>query len=124
MLSHSPRIIDRERWPGAQLLDWYSAHENPTYLITINVDVTAAFERHKPRGTLSSFLTYGITAALNSIEQYRLRLEGDALVAWQTVHPYFTVATDGDLFNFCFVRMQPTFEAFYEEFSRKVAQVR
>ena len=63
----------------------------------------------------SGTIVYLISRVANEIPEFRWRIRGDQVVEHATVHPSFTVNTEGtDVFSFCYVDYVAEYSAFIE----------
>lgn len=83
--------IDYESWPRRELFEFFSAMSQPFYSVTFRVDVTKLYDYVKPRGLSFYYaLIYLCTKAINSVEAFRIAIEGGAPVLLEQRAPSFT----------------------------------
>ena len=102
------RRIDPTTWPRATTYALYRAMGAPHLGITADVEVTRLVERcAKENRSLFAATMHILVGAANHIPQLRQRIHTedgeDVVVEHDTVHPAFTVAVEGGLFNFATV---------------------
>lgn len=70
--------IDYENWPRKEIFEHFSGCSNPFYSVTFRQDVTALADYCKANG-LSFYLslTYLVTKALNTVENFRYTIDND-----------------------------------------------
>lgn len=109
------REIEIENWKRRTTFEFFRDFENPFFSLTAPIDVTNLYhfcKTHKLSFSLSS-LFYSIQTA-NEIPEFRLRLIGEKLVEFDTIHVTQTILNDDETFSFCFVELQDDVFAFNE----------
>lgn len=83
--------IDYENWPRRELFEFFSAMSQPFYSVTFRVDVTRLYDYVKLLGLSFYYaLIYLCTAAINSVEAFRVSIEGGKPVLLEARAPSFT----------------------------------
>ncbi|MGD9886938.1 MAG: CatA-like O-acetyltransferase [Bacilli bacterium] len=102
------RIIDIDTWAGKKHYEWFSKYQAPYYGATTTIDLTAFFSYIKEKA-LPFFPTfmYLVVKALNTIPEFRLRIQNNQVIEYDVIHPAFTVMTDAGIYDNCDVEMQP-----------------
>ena len=69
------KTIDYKNWDRREIYEFYSSKRLPHYVVAANIDVTKLLE-YKRRNGISFYLSliYLATEALNSIENFHLRI--------------------------------------------------
>ena len=117
------QYIDRENWPRREIFDFMSGIQDPFYAVTFTQDVTKLYDYAKAHG-LSFYhaLTYLVTKAVNSVENFRYDVDGDKVVLLDERAPSFTeLRRETELFCFVNVRASGTMEEFCAEAAKKAA---
>jgi chloramphenicol O-acetyltransferase type A len=100
------KIVDLQNWKGRTHYLWFREYAHPYYSITTKVEITAFYRYIKAQGLpFFASLVYLVVRALNEIEEFRLRIMGEQVVLFETVHPAFTVMTDAGIYGNCSVEM-------------------
>lgn len=85
------KIIDKNSWNRKEIFDRFSNFDYPFYSITIPVDVTNVKKVSKSNQISFYYLMVWIcTKAINSIEEFRLRIRGNQIVCLDQTNPSFT----------------------------------
>ena len=115
--------IDMENWPRRELYDFMSGIRDPFYAVTFTQDVTKLYDYTKAHGLSFYYaLTYLVTKAVNSVENFRYDVDGDKVVLLDERVPSFTVLRrETELFCFVNVRASGTMEEFCAEAAKKAA---
>lgn len=83
--------IDYENWPRRELFEFFSAMSQPFYSVAFRVDVTRLYDYVKPRGLSFYYaLIYLCTRAINSVEAFRVSIEGGKPALLPARAPSFT----------------------------------
>jgi len=119
------QIIPLESWKRKEHYSFFKNHQEPFFGITANVDCTKAYTYAK-ENNLSFFLyyMYKSLAAVNGIEEFRTRIEGEEIVSYDKIHGSSTALNANDLFAFAFLPYTTDFEEFYALSQAELAKVR
>lgn len=95
--------IDKENWNRVEHFNFFKTFEDPNHGIVVNVDCTAAYQYAKQQGE-SFYLYYlhKILKAINAIEEFKYRIEGDDVFCYETIHGDGTVGREDHTFGFAF----------------------
>lgn len=85
------KSFDYDRWPRRELFEFFSAMSQPFYSVSFRVEVTRLYDYVKPRGLSFYYaLIYLCTKAMNSVEAFRIAIEGGKPVLLNERAPSFT----------------------------------
>lgn len=117
--------IDLSIWKRKVHFDFFNQFDDPSFEITFNVDVTKAFQKSQDL-KYSFFLLYlhASMKAINSIEEFKIRIEGDQLFLYDTVHAGPTIARDNGTFGFSQLPYFEDFEAFMKNAQEIIKKVK
>lgn len=106
-----------------QHLDFFARYRSPFYAVSFELDVTA-FKADLDRRGLPVYLnlTWAMTAALQSVEDFRYRFEGGEVVLYEQLQPGLTVPAPGGRFSFCALEFDPDQDAFNRRAAPRMAQ--
>ncbi|SHG15402.1 chloramphenicol acetyltransferase [Dysgonomonas macrotermitis] len=117
--------IDIDKWnrKGHYLL--FKNFDEPYHGICIRIDCTKAYKRSKELGT-SFFLYYlhKCTMAVNAIDAFHYRIEGNEVYRYDSIHPESTVDRPDGSFGFCHMDYYEDFALFQEEARKNIEEVR
>ncbi|MCC8189392.1 MAG: hypothetical protein LIP77_01980 [Planctomycetes bacterium] len=119
-LKHPYRLVNYATWPRRGHFEVFGQGEYPYIGITTTVDVTALMAGCRERDVrfFNAFL-YTVTRALNSVENFRLRVFEDRIVLCDQIDPTFNVFDQQtDLFYFAYAEFSRDFMAFNAEVER------
>ncbi len=126
---HPRREIDLATWKRARHYALFSGREYPFAGVTADLDISAwdAERRRSGRKFFPAFLQT-VMLAMNAIENFRYRIDGDKVVLFERIDPAFTVfAPEDELFYFAAVDTTAhaaVFDQSVEEASRKALETR
>ena len=85
------KTIDYKNWDRREIYEFYSNKRLPHYVVAANIDVTKLLE-YKRRNGISFYLSliYLATEALNSIENFHLRIVDGKVVRYDRIETNFT----------------------------------
>ena len=107
-------IIDIGKWERKDIYNHFSSQRLPFYSVSANIDVTKLID-YKNRHGLSFYLSlvYLATKALNSIEEFRMRIVDGQPVRFPIIPPNLTHKRKEDrTFKYYTGRMEGTMEQF------------
>jgi chloramphenicol O-acetyltransferase type A len=100
-------LIDLRTWKRRDHYRWFRKYDRPFFSVTVEVDVTRAWNRSQQRRAPSFFLTsvFGMLQAANQIEAFRLRLRPRGVWRHDRVAVGPTIMRADETFGF--VRLEP-----------------
>ncbi len=107
------QLIDIENWPRKDHFKFFSQFDEPFFGLTVTIDCTAAYKMSKQLG-VSFFLYYlhKALAAVNMVEAFRYRIDGDKVYLYDEVHASPTINRPDGTFGFSYVDYHPDFNTF------------
>ncbi len=119
------KIIDTEKWVRKSAYENFSKYTNPTFSIGIRLDVTNLVSYCKENGK-SFFATfvYILTKCANSVEEMRIRIQGDNVVLHDIVHPSYVILCEENSIATSFTQYDENYESFVESVKRDIDAVR
>lgn len=118
-------IIDQENWKRRAHFEFFNSFEEPYFGIVTEIDCTMAFHQSKENDS-SFFLQYlyHTLCALNSIEEFRLRVVEDKVVLFDEIHASATIDKGDQTFAFSFIPFYYDFERFMVEAKKEIELVK
>ncbi|MVN89576.1 chloramphenicol acetyltransferase [Mucilaginibacter aquatilis] len=117
-------ILDLDKWPRKQHFEFFQQFEEPFYGVTVNVDLTLAYEHAKSAGiSLFIYYLYQALGAANMVTPFRYRIEDDEVVVYDEVHASATINRPDSTFGFSHINYHPSFERFLEGAELEIARV-
>jgi chloramphenicol O-acetyltransferase type A len=113
-VSTNGHLIDLGRWKRRQHFDLYRALQQPFFSVTVNVEVTALWQRCRTNRD-ASFVLSALAALLRAAaatEPMRLRLRGDEVWLHDRVGVGTTVSRPDETFGFARLDLASSEEAF------------
>ena len=119
------QIIDIDSWKRKEHYAFFKDFMEPFFQITANVDCTQAYKYAKDNG-LSFFLYYMYKSlvAVNEIEEFRYRIEGENVVCYDAIHCSTTALNANDMFAFAFMPYTRQLEDFYAQAQQEIQKVK
>lgn len=108
--------IDINNLPRKKTYEWFRNFKNPTYSLTVTMDVTKLVNHTK--NTHESFfidMLYIVTKSLNSVSELRMRFVEDKPVIYDEINPAITVLTTNETFENVRFPYHKDFKSFYQE---------
>ena len=105
--------IDKSAWNRKGHLEFFSAFQEPFFGITTTIDCTIAYEKAKEM-QISFFVYYlhKTLAAVNQIENFRYRIEGEDLFLYNEIDASATIMREDKTFGFSFMKFQKDIHEF------------
>lgn len=117
-------ILNRDTWNRKEHFDFFNSFEEPYYGLTFDVDVTAArafCKQHQhPFFLYYHFLA---TKVVNSIEAFRMRIEGQDVVLYDVIHATTTIMREDKTFSFSFIPFAGKLEEFIRDGLAEIERV-
>lgn len=120
-----PIIINQENWKRRAHFEFFNSFEEPYFGIVTEIDCTVAYQKSKENAS-SFFLRYlyHTLCALNSIEEFRLRVVDDKIVLFDEIHASATIDKGDETFAFSFIPFYQDFKRFTKEAKEEIAMVK
>ncbi|MEL6703420.1 MAG: CatA-like O-acetyltransferase [Bacteroidota bacterium] len=124
-MSSPARIIDLSTWPRRGAFEYFRALDNPFFNITCPLDVSRLVPYCKMAGhPFSLAALYLSLRVANEYAPFRLRIEGEHVVAYDEVQGSRTVLVGDEQLAFTYIDYDPSFAVFRRraERAQRVAQ--
>lgn len=118
------RYLDVENWNRKLHFNHFKSLKNPFYGVTVNVNVTQVYKKSKAKK--SSFFVYYLHAclkALNSVENFKYRIQGDKIAICNTIHASATIARKDHTFGFSFIHFDDDLDIFNQNFLKEKERI-
>lgn len=116
--------LDIENWNRKELFHHFRTLFDPTFAVVVNVDVTKAYKVAKT--TKKSFFVVYLHAclkAINSIENFKYRIEGEKIVIYDTINASQTIARKDSTFGFSYIHFSEGFSEFNHNFQQEKERI-
>lgn len=107
------QVLELETWNRKEHFEFFSKFEEPFFSITCTMDMTTAYKKAKK--TAIPFFTYYLhksILAINNIENFRYRIEGDKVYSYDEIHASATIMRENKTFGFSFIEFNEDIEMF------------
>jgi len=95
--------IDKENWNRIEHFNFFKAFDDPNHGIVAHIDCTEAYHFAKEqRESFYLYYLHKILKAVNAVEEFRYRIEGDDVYCYETIHGGGTVGREDHTFGFAF----------------------
>ncbi len=123
-IAPEPEQIDLETWPRRDHFHFFLPFTEPFFSVTAEVDCTALVTTHKEKKSSPTLgFWHGVLAAVNSLEEFKLRILDGRPVKYPAIHLSPTVLREDETFGITFVPFQADFEAFQKTARAAVEEV-
>ncbi len=118
------RTLDIEKWNRKEHFHFFSQFNDPYFAVTVDFDVTAAFNYAKKQ-QLSFFVLYlhACMKAINSVENFKYRIHGDKVIIHDIIHASPTILRDDNTFGCSFIHYNKDFNEFNKNFEAEKRRV-
>lgn len=119
------QLLNLENWPRKDHFHFFRQFEEPFFGVCITIDCTKAYEISKARQ--SSFFLYYLyqsLVAVNRIEPFRYRIEGDQVFLYEKVNASSTISRPDGTFGFSYIDYYEDFDQFNLEAQKDINRVR
>ncbi|EJF54683.1 chloramphenicol O-acetyltransferase [Saprospira grandis DSM 2844] len=109
--------LDIENWNRKELFDHFRKFQDPSFALTVEMDLTKTYARSKAEKQ-SIFLLYlhACLRAINQIEPLKYRIEGDRVRIYERIDVSATIARPDQSFGFSYVEYTEDFSLFSQRF--------
>ncbi len=118
------KTLDINTWNRKQHYNHFSALEDPYFAVTIPFDVTKAY-RFSKNNNVSFFGKYlhDCMKALNSIENFKYRIENDEVVIHDVIHASATLMRSDNIYGFSFIHYDDDLNVFINNINEEKARI-
>jgi len=107
------KILDQNTWKRKEHYAFFKACDDPYYGVTLEIDVTKAYEKCKALDiSFSLYYHYLSTKALNEIEEFRFRIKGEDIVIFDKTDVTTILLRPDKTFVIAYVPFVDSFEEF------------
>lgn len=125
MKTADKRIIDIDGWKRKDYYAFFGNMPDPFFGLTVKVDFSNCYRKAKAEG--KSFFLYslhGILKALNSIPEFRYRIEDGHVVQYDYVGASPTIAREDGSFGFAYFDWYENLDQFVEAATAEIERVK
>ncbi len=124
------QLIDRTKWNREDVFQYFLNFACPMFTVTTEIEVTGTYRYNKENGGKSAtggfFLLslHRLMTALNSIENFRYRIENNDVYLYDVTHTGPTIARPDGTFAFSCLYYYPEYEKFRCEATKRIAELK
>ena len=117
--------IDISTWKRKETYKNFIGYTNPSFAMGTRLDVTKLvnFCKNKKKSFFTCFL-YLVTRCANEIESFRLRIDGEDVVLYDTVSPSYIVMLNNEELATCLTDSCEDFVSFYGNVREDIERVK
>ena len=117
--------LDIASWNRKEHFEFFSSFEEPFFGVTVEMDCTQAYAKSK-RDNISFFLYYLYLAskAVNSIEAFRYRIEGDRVYIYDKINASATISRVDNSFGFSHIIHDDNLQVFLNNAEKEIDRIR
>lgn len=117
--------IDLESWDGKDHFLLFKNFDEPFHGVCVRIDCTIAYNKCKEMGySFFLYYLYKCTMAVNAIESFHYRVEGNDVYRYDRIDPESTIDRPDGKFGFCHMDYNPDFETFQGDALINIERVR
>ena len=116
--------LDIDNWNRKEIFAHFRSLADPTFATVVNIDVTNVHSTCKIKQQ-SFFTTYlhECTKALNSVENFRYRIEEDKVTVYEKLDASATILREDKTFGFSFIEFDEDYEVFNANFIKEKERI-
>ncbi len=117
--------LNIEAWNRKEHFTFFKTFDQPYYGITVQLDCTHAYRQCKALGV--SFYTYYLhktLVAINEIENFKYRIEGDEVYICDQVDASSTILRDDHTFGFSHIKFKAGLPEFHQEVTAEIERIK
>lgn len=119
------QVIDLDNWNRKEHFAFFSAFDDPFFGITTLVDFTDIYRQSKELNV--SFFLYSLHFLLkcaNETDAFKLRIEKDSVVRYDTIHISPTIGREDGTFGFGFFEYDTNINRFIQTATQEIERVK
>lgn len=118
------KTIDKNTWNRKQHFNHFNALSDPYFAVTVPFNVTKAYQFSK-ENDISFFGKYlhDCMKALNSIENFKYRIENDEIVVHDVIHASATLMRSDNTFGFSFIHFDDDLGVFINNINEEKKRI-
>lgn len=118
------RYLDIENWNRKQHFDHFRKLRDPYFAVVVEVDVTETYSYAKRTDTpFFALYLYACLKAINSVENFRYRIQGEKVVIHDAIHASATISREDNTFGCTFIYYDENFETFLTNFRKEKQRI-
>lgn len=119
------RKIDIDRWVRKEHFNFFKTFDEPFWGISANVDCSNAYKKSKVLNIpFFTYYLYQSLKAVNQVEEFRYRIEGEDVYCYDIIHAAATVLRDDGTFGFSVIRFYDDLSMFADNAREEIDRVK
>ena len=109
--------IDINKWNRKEHFEFFKTFEDPSFAVCFAVDVSVAYAKAKDyKYSFFAMYLHACTKALNTVENFRYRIEDDNVFDYSPIHASATILRPDHTFGFSFIDYSEDIEKFHDNY--------
>lgn len=118
------QIINLDEWNRKEHFQFFNSMDDPFFGITTQVDITSVYQEAKAdRASFFLYSLHKIMRAVNEVEEFRYRTEGEQVVCFDVIHAGTTVGREDGTFGYGFITYSPDRDQFIQNAQEVIRRV-
>lgn len=119
------KTIDLNTWKRKEHFLFFSSFDEPFFGIVSEIDCTIALDKSKDQNiSFFSYYLHKVILAINEIEAFRYRIDGDEIVIYDEIHASATIGREDETFAFSFVPFSKDLSQFTNSLKAEIEEVK
>ncbi|MDH6533634.1 chloramphenicol acetyltransferase [Parabacteroides sp. 52] len=119
-------LIDKQNWDRIEHFNFFKEFDDPYHGVVVDIDCTLIYTYCKKKGeSFYAFYLHKMLKAINALDAFKCRIDGDEVYCYDTVHGSGTVGREDHTFGFSFYPYDPdwiTFKTLVEKENQRVKE--
>lgn len=118
------KIIDPENWNRKEHFEFFIKYDEPFFGFTLKLNCEKAYRFCKDQKIpFYAFYLYCSNRAVNEVENFRYRIQGNQVVEYDKINISATMARPDKTFGFSYIEFDENFETFFSRFREEKERV-
>jgi len=118
------KTVDKKNWKRKEHFDFFSGFDDPFFGLVSEIDCTKAFKIAREKNySFFSYYLHRSLMAINAIEEFRYRIDGNEVAIYDAIHASSTIGRDDGTFAFSFVEFDSDYIIFDKALKKEIESV-
>ncbi len=112
--------LNVEKWNRKEHFNFFNQFSDPYFAVTVDIDVSNSYAYTKQNKiSFFAFYLHACMKAINSIENFKYRIQNDKVVIHEVIHASSTILRKDNTFGFSFIHYDNDFKIFNKNFEKE-----
>lgn len=117
--------LDITNWNRKEHFAFFKTFHQPYYGLTVSLNCTRAYQQAKALGvSFYSYYLHKTLVAMNGLDNFKYRIEGDDVYCYDTVDASATILRDDHTFGFSYIKYSPDLIHFNQIVQQEIQRVK